>query len=703
MNSIHKIDDTLEIDIGDHPTDKEQQELLGLIREHKDAFSDGSKLGCASYKHTIELTDTKPFRIPLRRMAFKEKEFIQSQVDEMMEKGIIQESKSPFSSPIVLVKKRDNSIRFCIDFRKLNSQTKKWVFPLPNQEEILEAGSGAQYDTTLDLNSGYWQMSMDEQSRQYTAFNTVDNQYEFIRMPFGLSNAAASFSKMMATVMAGLVGQIVHVYLDDLIVMTKTWTQHKEYLKMVLAKIQEANLTIKLAKCRFAHHEANVLGHVLSKECIRPQANKLAAIERLQPPRNIEELRQFLGLCGYYRKFVPAFAAISAPMADLLKKDTPFVWTDQQQSSFESLKQGLLNSKAIAYFKPGGQLMLKTDASRKGFGGILLQLQDDDWRIVATTSRRLSSGEKNFGVTELEGAALVEALTKFRPLIYGRKIRIIVDHCALCALAKTKPVVGRLARWAIYLFQFDLEIIYRSGKQHEDVDCLSRQPVADENDRLDESRFVYALIPLDDYKSHYEKDVDCKHALDLISKGDTTFNLTNGHIYKATKLLVPKAFRSNIMENAHVQGHAGIDQTLEIIDRKYFWQTMRTDVDQRVRNCSTCQAQKVPRSKPLGLMHSFTPSRPFEMVCLDHLGPLDTTRKGHKHVLIAVDAFSKLVIAAPTISTGAEEIIKFIIDNLIAYHGVPFSILTDGGSGFTAKLTREVADTFGFDLIHSTP
>lgn len=620
------------------------------------------KLGCTSViKHRIELLDPTPFKQPLRRMAFTEKEYIKEQTDQMLKMNVIRESTSPFASPIVLVKKKDNSTRFCIDFRRLNAQTKKWVFPLPNQEDIIEAGAGARYFTTLDLNNGYWQMEMDEDSSQYTAFMTSDNQYEFVRMPFGLANAAASFSKLMSTIMAGLVGSAVHIYLDDLVVMSKDWNVHMKSLKDVLQRIKSANLTIKLAKCKFAHEQAEVLGHVLSQHGIKPQPGKLAAIERLVAPDSVEKVRQFLGFTGYYRKFVPTFAALSGPLADLTKKDSRFKWGEEEQRSFTNIKNALLNSKAISYYQQGLPLMIKTDASRRGFAGILLQMQGGDWRMIATTSRRLSSAEANFSVTELEGGALVYTLQKFRPFVYGQKVKVVVDHCALCALARTKPLSGRLARWAIALSEFELEIVYQSGQKHADVDCLSRQPSADKDDNLDENRFIFALIPLNDFASEYNTDEECRQALESIDSGGQNFKLTNNLIYKDSKLLVPGIYRQEIISNIHSQGHAGLAQAINLVQRKYYWKDLTSDVKRLVSTCKTCQLHKVPREKPAGLMHTFSPTKPFE-TCIDHLGTLDTTRKGHKHVLVAVDAFSKFMIAAPTMTTSAEEIVRFIIN-----------------------------------------
>lgn len=285
-------------------------------------------------------------------------------------------------------------------------------------------------------------------------------------------------------------------------------------------------------------------------------------------------------------------------------------------------------------------------------------------------------------------------------------MKIIVDHCALCALAKEKPLQGRLARWAIFLSSFDLEIEYRSGKDHLDVDCLSRQPVASEDDKLDDNEFIYrmfAIIPLEDYTSQYEEDEDCKKALESIERGDSIYKLTNEHIYKDDKLLVPASFRENIIDKTHAQGHGGIDQTIDSFQRKYYWPSMTDEIRQKVIKCKVCQAHKVPREMPAGKMNSFSPSKPFEMLCLDHIGPLEITKKGNKHVLVAVDAFSKLTMAVPTKSTGSEEVVRFVIDNIVAVHGVPEVLFSDNASGFKCKLMSEVADSFGIQLENSTP
>lgn len=279
---------------------------------------------------------------------------------------------------------------------------------------------------------------------------------------------------------------------------------------------------------------------------------------------------------------MPAFANIAAPLSDLTKKNERFKWGQVEQDSFDRLKHALLNSKAIAYFREQGELVIKTDASKTGFGAILLQKQDGDWRIVATTSRRLSSGEKSLGITHLEGEALVDAVRKFRPYIYGRKVKVIVDHCALCCLAKTKPLEGKLARWAIALSEFDLTIEYRSGKRHLDVDCLSRQPVADCNDKLDEDKFIFALIPLEDYRTEYKSDDECKNALQAIHRGDKAFTLANGYIYRNDKLLVPLKFRDELIATLHAQGHPGEKQTIELIERSYTWDNLKENVKSKV-------------------------------------------------------------------------------------------------------------------------
>lgn len=301
------------------------------------------------------------------------------------------------------------------------------MFPIPNQEHIINGGAGAAYITTLDLNSGYWQIPLEEKSRQYTAFNDDYNQYEFVRMPFGLVNASATFSRMMNGIMAGLIGDEIYIYLNDIMIMSKDWSSHLIKLEKVFQRVQNANLTVKMSKCEFAK-EATILGHKVNKKGVLPDPDKISAISKMREPANVKEVRAFLGMAGYHRKSIPEFASMSGPLVELTKKNNVFKWTNQHTRCFNAIKMKLSESKAIGFYIYGLPLMIKSDAPRTRIGAILLQLQDGEWRVVNTTSRRPSSAEKNYGITELEGAALIHVLTKFWPFIFDQDVVVLVDH-----------------------------------------------------------------------------------------------------------------------------------------------------------------------------------------------------------------------------------------------------------------------------------
>lgn len=448
------------IEVGETLTETQIDEVRGIVSRYPGVFSFDGSLGKTSLdEHVIELLpDSSPFIEPLRRRSEKECLAVDQQVTQMLELDIIEPSKSSWASAYVLVKKKDGSIRFCVDFRRLNKKTKTWCYPLPRCDQILDATAGKKYYTSLDLNSGYWQVPVAESSRQYTSFRCLHGQYQFKRMPFGLVNAGATFQRLMSRVIGALKSAEVLVYLDDVIVFSDSWHDHVRQLEMVINAFHRANLTVKPSKCVFGASKLKFLGHLISGEGMKPDPDKVKALRELPRPRDITTLRSFLGAAGYYRRFVFKFAAITAPLAKLTRKDEPFIWGKSQEAAFLEVRNKLLEA-AVTNFDNQKPSTLKTDASYSGIAGILKQ----DDHIVTCVSRALSKEEKNYSVTHLEGLALVWCLVKLRPYVIGTRTTVIVDHCALCALGRTKPLTGRLARWAVILSEFQLEIVYAVG------------------------------------------------------------------------------------------------------------------------------------------------------------------------------------------------------------------------------------------------
>ena len=334
-------------------------------------------------------------------------------VEDMLQQGVIKESVSPWASPVVLVKKKDGSMRFCVDYRKLNAITKKDVFPLPRIDDALDLLGNSVYFSTLDLASGYWQVKMDTDSREKTAFTTHKGLYEFSVMPFGLCNAPATFQRLMERVLKGLVGESCMVYLDDILVIGKTFEQHMDNLKKVFGRIERAGLKLKPKKCHLIQPCVEYLGYVVSRKGISADPRKIQAIVEYPVPVDVKSLRSFLGLASYYRRFARNFSRIAYPLHQLTRKESIFNWDSKCQEAFDHLKEVLTDSSTLAFPDFGKEFVLETDASKAGLGAVLSQQQEDMLRPIAYASRSLQTHEQNYGVTEMEALAVVWAIKHF--------------------------------------------------------------------------------------------------------------------------------------------------------------------------------------------------------------------------------------------------------------------------------------------------
>ena len=461
-----------------HLDEKDRTSLTALISEYAEVFAlDPSELGCTHLaSHTIDTGDQKPIRQSLRRTPFALRRKVDGMVEEMLEHGVISPSKSPWASPIVLIKKKDGGLRFCVDYRKVNAAMKLDEFPLPRIDDTLDLLAGSRYFTTLDLASGYWQGPIDPASQEKTAFTTFSGLYEFTKMPFGLVNAPATFQRLMEVVLSDLARDVCLVYLDDILVMGKTFEEHTDHLKKVFERIHNAGLRLKPKKYFFAQEKVEYLGHVVSAGGISTDPAKLSAISQFPTPTTVKTLRSFLGLASYYRKFVPRFAKIAQPLHALTKKDTLFEWTQQCQSAYDELKELLMSSPVLAYPDFSRAFILETDASAAGLGAVLAQEQGGAVRPIAFASRSLQPHEKNYGVTEMEGLGVVWAVKHFRPYLYGHKCTVYTDHEALKAILNTPQPSGKLARWGMAIQELDITIIHRPGRNNANADALISFP-----------------------------------------------------------------------------------------------------------------------------------------------------------------------------------------------------------------------------------
>ena len=349
----------------------------------------------------------------------------------MLKKGVIKPASGPWASPIVLVRKKDGSVRFCVDYRRLNAITRKDAYPIPRIDDTIDTLAGSRYFTTLDLASGYWQVPMAEEHKEKTAFAAHCGLYQFEVMPFGLCNAPSTFERLMENVLRGLQWQICLVYLDDVIVYSHTFEEHVERLQLIFERIKEAGLKLKPKKCHLFQQQVSYLGHVVSDEGVHTDPEKIQKVRDWPVPANVHEVRSFLGLASYYRRFVPAFAELASPLHKLTEKGREFIWTSECQGAFDKLRHRLISSPILAYPTATDTFILDTDASDFGIGAVLSQSVDGVERVTAYASRSLSKSERNYCVTRKELLALVHHVKHFRPYLYGRQFRIRTDHGAL--------------------------------------------------------------------------------------------------------------------------------------------------------------------------------------------------------------------------------------------------------------------------------
>ena len=471
----------------DMPVDKlnpvELEKLKEVLAESTDVFAlDDSELGCTSLvQHSIDTGDQLPVKQQPYRTPVVYREKIEKMVNDMQEQGVVKPSNSPWASPIVLVPKKDGSLRFCVDFRRLNAITRKDVYPLPRVEDILDTLGEAKYFTSLDLASGYWKVELDQDARAKSAFTTHHGLFEFVRMPFGLCNAPATFQRLMQAVLSGLEWRSCFAYLDDILIASRTFDDHLRHLREVFGRLREAGLRLKPKKCLILRNEVPYLGHVISTQGVRPDPSKTEKVKLFPTPRDVTTIRQFVGLASYYRRFVPGFAKIAAPLHALTKKDVPFEWTSECETAFCKLKELLVTAPVLSYprFGHDREFILETDASGIGLGAVLSQKQDDGHvHPIAYASRSLNAHEKNYGISELETLGLVWAVRYFRPYLLGHHTIVYTDHSACLSLLNTPRPSGKLARWALTIQEMNLTLKHRSGRQNVNADALSRNPAS---------------------------------------------------------------------------------------------------------------------------------------------------------------------------------------------------------------------------------
>ena len=471
--SLRQTQTVADVCIGDTLSEEQNNQLRRLIGNYSDVFTDVPSVTSLGH-HDIKLTDPRPVKSKPYPLPHALRQVVGDEVKEMLELGVIEPSSSPYASPVVLVKKPDGSNRFCCDYRKLNMNTVSDAEPIPDQEEIFTALAKDHYFSKLDLTKGYWQIPLTENAKPRTAFITPNGLFQFKTMPFGLINAPATFSRVMRTLLRDLDG--VHNFIDDILVHTVSWEKHLEVLKELLSRLRTANMKAKPSKCSLAQESLDFLGHRVGGGKLQPMTNKIQAVQEAPRPKTKRQLRSFLGLASYYRKFVPCFAEIAVPLTNLTKKgkSNTVEWGETEERAFRCLKSKISNAPILHLPDVDRPFILRTDASETGIGAVLLQEFDDEKFPVAFASRKLLDRETRYSTIERECLAVVWAVQKFEAYLYGREFVLEVDHEPLRTLRRGKLANGRVLRWALALQSYRYRVQAIKGKENVGADYMSR-------------------------------------------------------------------------------------------------------------------------------------------------------------------------------------------------------------------------------------
>ena len=454
-------------------------EVTQVLSKHHSVFPENLPSGLPPEREVemkIELKDnSKPTTGPIYKLSRSELEEMKAQIDELLSLGLIRPSISPWGSPVLFSPKKDGGLRMCIDYRALNKQTIKNQVPLPRIDEVWDQVGGAKYFSIIDLKSGYHQIRVRKEDIYKTAFRTRYGQFEFLVTPFGLTGAPGCFQTLMNILLRPFLDKFVLVYLDDILIYSKTKAEHLKHIDTVLSVLSENKLYAKLSKCEFMKHEVEYLGHVIGHNEIKVNPNKINAILSWNTPITVKEIQSFLGLCNYYRRFVPHFSTIAAPLTELTKKNVPFIWEQKETTAFEQLKRALTNAPVLRCADPMLPYIVASDASGTGIGGVLSQHDESGIRPVAYTSRKLDPAEQGYSTHERELLAIIHALKTWRPYLHGAQFKILTDHHPLKYLDTQKSLSRKQARWVEFMQEFDYEIEYVKGTLNIVPDSLSRK------------------------------------------------------------------------------------------------------------------------------------------------------------------------------------------------------------------------------------
>ena len=718
----------------------ENSTISKLISEYGTIFmADRFDLGFTrSVEHKIDTIG-----LPIMQYPRRQPMHLETKIDEMIinltKAGVIRKCQSPWSAPLVVVGKKDGSIRMCVDYRGLNEITKKESFPMPNINHLLDSLAGSKYFSSLDLGQAYYQVALQKESQEKTAFSTKEGQFCFNRLPFGLATAPATFQRLMHHMLEGIIFKGAIVYLDDILVYGKDQREHDERLKEVFTRIKDTGLRINPEKCEIYKEKLIFLGHTISQSGIETNTEKIKSIVEAQRPKCSKQLRSFLGLTNYYRKFIKDYARIAAPLHQATAGcEKTLQWSDQCDKGFEMLKEALSKAPTLDYPRIDRIFILDTDACFEAIGAVLSQINETgDEVVIAYGSRHLTSHEKGYCVTRKELLALHEYVLHFRQYLYGKEFIARTDHKALVFMNTTKKAISpQFQTWMANLSEYNFILKYRKGEDHSNADGLSRIggilcaqcQTTHMEAKEEKSRVRYINVM---QKTEVMTEIAREQGLDDAFKGARKFisdelndfreTFEKSFLFKLRDklklnddilvieenasdiILVPERYQEKLISKIHEElCHVGVKKLYHYLDGCFYWPKMLETVQQNIRQCSLCAKRKIFQGKSKEILIPRESSEFLEQIVMD-IAYMERTSTDKRYILVIIDRFSKLVSLTAIAKQDDRAIFKVLLNNWIYKYGKPKSILTDRGRNFESAYMKEKLSELGISQEFATP